>query len=62
MKAVVFGGSGFLGSHVGDALTESKFDVVLFDRKPSPYLKKNQEMVRKLQVYVEKLKNRCKVQ
>lgn len=44
-KVVVFGGSGFLGSHVADALTEKGFDVVVFDRVSSPYLSKNQRMV-----------------
>jgi len=44
MKAVVFGGAGFLGSHVADALTNAKYDVTIFDTKPSPYLTKNQKM------------------
>ena len=45
MKAVVFGGSGFLGSHVADALMEAKYDVVIFDQKPSPYIKGTQSQV-----------------
>jgi len=45
MKAVVFGGSGFVGSHVADRLTEVGYDVVLFDLEPSPYLRPEQEMV-----------------
>lgn len=45
MKAVVFGGSGFIGSHVADELTEKGYDVVIFDRKASPYLNKDQIMV-----------------
>ncbi|VVB88579.1 GDP-L-fucose synthase [uncultured archaeon] len=45
MKAIVFGGSGFLGSHVADALTEAGYNVKIFDLKPSPYLKTEQEMV-----------------
>ena len=32
-KVCVFGGSGFLGSHVADALTEKGFFVRLFDKK-----------------------------
>lgn len=44
-KAVVFGGSGFLGSHVADALTESGCEVIVFDKKSSPYLQKGQTMV-----------------
>ena len=35
MKAIVFGGSGFLGSHVADALTENGFDVVIYDSAES---------------------------
>ena len=42
---VVFGASGFLGSHVADALSAAGYRVRLFDRSPSPYLKSNQEMI-----------------
>lgn len=45
MKTVVFGGSGFLGSHVSDALTEAGHEVIIFDAKPSPYLRLPQQMV-----------------
>jgi len=45
MKAVVFGGSGFVGSHVADRLTEVGHDVIIFDLEPSPYLRPEQEMV-----------------
>ena len=44
-KAVVFGGSGFLGSHVADALTENGFFVIIFDYDKSPYIHGNQEMI-----------------
>ncbi len=44
-KVVVFGGSGFLGSHVSDELTKNGHDVIIFDRKESPYLLSNQEMI-----------------
>ena len=44
-KVVVFGGSGFLGSHVADTLTENGFDVTIFDLKESKYLKNDQQMV-----------------
>src|SRR5207249_2442421 len=44
-SAVVFGGAGFVGSHVADALTSSGADVTIFDRHPSPYLKAGQRMV-----------------
>lgn len=44
-KVVVTGGSGFLGSHIADALTHQGFAVTIFDRAPSLYLQPNQEMV-----------------
>lgn len=45
MKAIVFGGSGFLGSHVADALTKADYETVIFDLKESPYLQKGQKMI-----------------
>lgn len=42
---IVFGASGFLGSHVADALTNAGYRVRLFDRSPSPFLKTGQEMI-----------------
>lgn len=45
MKILVFGGSGFLGSHVADALSEAGHKVTIFDLKPSPYLRDDQVMV-----------------
>lgn len=45
MKVVVFGGSGFVGSHLADAFSEAGHDVRIFDVKPSPYLREDQEMV-----------------
>lgn len=44
-KAIVFGGSGFLGSHVADALTARGYEVTIFDMRESPYLQKNQKMI-----------------
>ncbi|MAF42799.1 MAG: NAD-dependent epimerase [Parcubacteria group bacterium] len=41
-KAVVFGGAGFLGSHVADILSDRGYQVVIFDLKKSPYLKEGQ--------------------
>lgn len=43
--AVVFGASGFLGSHVADALSVAGYQVRLFDQSPSPFLKPGQEMI-----------------
>tara|TARA_B100001093_G_scaffold420282_1_gene412126 strand:+ start:2115 stop:2993 length:879 start_codon:yes stop_codon:yes gene_type:complete len=44
-KVVVFGGSGFLGSHVADDLSDSGYNVTIYDVKSSNYLRPNQEMV-----------------
>lgn len=45
MKVIVFGGSGFLGSHVADALDDAGHDVSIYDIKYSPYLRPSQEMI-----------------
>lgn len=45
MKMAVFGGSGFLGSHVCDQLTEAGHDVLVFDRSESRWLRQGQAMV-----------------
>ena len=45
MKMLVTGGSGFLGSHVADALSAAGHEVVVFDRVNSPYLQPDQTMV-----------------
>jgi UDP-glucose 4-epimerase len=44
-KVVVFGGSGFLGSHVADRLTMEGFDVTIFDQRTSEYLSSNQRII-----------------
>jgi len=43
--ACVIGGSGFLGSHVADRLSNAGYKVRIFDRELSPWLSDNQEMV-----------------
>src|SRR5690242_8069643 len=45
MKIIVFGGSGFLGSHVADALTAAGHQVTIFDRQPSTYIKSGQQFI-----------------
>lgn len=44
-RVLVLGGSGFLGSHVADALSRAGYQVRIFDRKPSPYSSPDQQMV-----------------
>ncbi|MBN2140990.1 MAG: NAD(P)-dependent oxidoreductase [Desulfovibrionaceae bacterium] len=44
-KAVVLGGSGFLGSHLADELSRKGFETVVFDRVPSPWISGGQTMV-----------------
>ena len=45
MKILIFGGSGFLGSHVADHLESAGHEVVLFDVKPSPFASPTQKML-----------------
>jgi UDP-glucose 4-epimerase len=45
MNIVVFGGSGFLGSHVADALTAAGHAVTIYDLRASSYLQPNQKMI-----------------
>ena len=45
MKTIVFGGSGFIGSHVAYALDEAGYEVTIYDIKPSPYVRKSQRMI-----------------
>lgn len=44
-KAIVFGGSGFLGSFVADELSIRGYEVTIFDRLRSPYLRNDQKMI-----------------
>lgn len=41
-KAIVFGGSGFVGSHVADALTEAGIETTIFDITPSGFINDKQ--------------------
>jgi len=45
MRACVIGGSGFLGSHVADKLSADGHEVVIYDRKISPWLQASQTML-----------------
>ncbi len=44
-NVIVFGGAGFLGSHVADELSNQGYYVTVFDIKESPYLRPDQRMV-----------------
>lgn len=43
--ACVIGGSGFLGSHVADKLSEAGYRVRIFDQRSSEWLKPDQDMI-----------------
>ena len=44
MKITVFGGSGFLGSHVADILTANKYLVTIFDKNKSKWISKKSKI------------------
>lgn len=44
-NVVIFGGSGFLGSHVADELTKRNYQVTIFDFYESKFLSGNQKMI-----------------
>ena len=46
MKILVIGGSGFLGSHVADELSERGHEVTIFDSIKSEYISSKQNRIR----------------
>ena len=44
-KVVVIGGSGFVGSHTADVLTDRGYEVTILDTKNSQWIKENQQIV-----------------
>jgi UDP-glucose 4-epimerase len=44
-KIVIIGGSGFIGSHTADELSNQGYRVTIFDKKESPWIRKDQVMV-----------------
>jgi len=45
MNILVIGGSGFLGSHISDALSARGHNVSIYDIQQSPWLSENQNMI-----------------
>ncbi|MGD0023122.1 MAG: NAD(P)-dependent oxidoreductase [Xanthobacteraceae bacterium] len=45
MKIIVTGGSGFLGSHIADALSAAGHQIIIFDRAKSQWLRTGQTMI-----------------
>jgi UDP-glucose 4-epimerase len=54
-KAVVIGGSGFIGSHVADALSNAQYDVTVYDHVESKWISSNQKMIKGSILDTEKL-------
>ena len=44
-NVVVFGGSGFLGSHVCDKLIDSGYNVTVFDKNESEFIKNKHKVI-----------------
>tara|TARA_Y100000389_G_C17453848_1_gene516690 strand:+ start:1969 stop:2865 length:897 start_codon:yes stop_codon:yes gene_type:complete len=45
-KVLIIGGSGFLGSHVADILSEKKYEVTIIDTNKSRWIKKEQKFIK----------------
>lgn len=44
-KVVVIGGSGFLGSHVADTLSDNGYRVTIYDSQPSRWIRSDQHLI-----------------
>jgi len=59
-KILIIGGSGFLGSHIADFLSKKNYQVTIFDKKKSNWLKDNQKMITSNMENLKKLENAIK--
>ena len=57
-KVVVVGGSGFIGSHVADHLSEVGYEVTIYDKNSSRWIRPDQKMIVGDVLETEKL-NQC---
>ena len=46
MKVNIWGGSGFLGSHIADSITDAGHDVTIIDRSESEWIRPNQKFIK----------------
>lgn len=46
LNILVIGGSGFIGSHTADTLSDLGHKVIIFDKFSSPWLRKDQKMIK----------------
>tara|TARA_A100001015_G_scaffold280792_1_gene343374 strand:+ start:14325 stop:15218 length:894 start_codon:yes stop_codon:yes gene_type:complete len=46
MKVIIFGGSGFLGSHVADYFFEKKYQITIFDKNRGSYSNKKYTFIK----------------
>ena len=44
-RVLIIGGSGFLGSHIADIFTKKNYNVTIFDKIRSPWVKTKQKMI-----------------
>ena len=54
-KVVVVGGSGFMGSHTADELSNRGFSVTIFDIKKSPWIRDDQQFVEGNMLHLDEL-------
>ena len=59
-RALIIGGSGFIGSHVADLLSENKYEVTVFDQQHSQWLNGNQKFIKGSIIDQELLNKTCK--